>query len=181
MTARSASSHGVSRRLRLGALSVCARTQSDGVQGGERREKERTPAALTTANLLTDDAGLAASGEGQRRIVQTEAVRHRAPRGPAVPAPAGRSSPSRGLRNICPIEGRCRASTTTRQRWELEYDLERRGGAYVLTFRREEVGPRCRRLLASNYVSTFRGEGLIATRPAFMKTIEYDRLAGGHP
>jgi len=43
MTARSASSHGVLRRLRLGALFVCARTQSDGVQGGERSEMEETP------------------------------------------------------------------------------------------------------------------------------------------
>jgi hypothetical protein len=59
MTAPSASSRGVLQRLRLGAFFVCARTQSDGVQGGERCEKER-PYGAHDDEPLTDGAGLAA-------------------------------------------------------------------------------------------------------------------------
>lgn len=66
----------------------------------------------------------------------------------------------------------CRSSAITRQRWEHEYDLERRGAAYVLTFRREED-----RAMSSTAGTELRfdvSRGLTATRPAFMKT-ENDR------
>ena len=74
-----------------------------------------------------------------------------------------------------PALGLRRTSAKTRQRWEHEFDLERLGGAYFLTFRREVLGPHVVDCWHRTTFRRFAAKGLTATRPAFMKTIEYDR------
>jgi len=54
-------------------------------------------------------------------------------------------------------------TSKTRQRREHDDDREGCGAAYVSTFRWGEGRTSIRRLLSSAYVSTFDGEGLIAT------------------
>jgi hypothetical protein len=56
MTARSASSHGVLRRLRLGALFVCAKPQSDAVQGGRALREGATLRAPNRMWIRGSDA-----------------------------------------------------------------------------------------------------------------------------